>query len=66
MARPNRPHGMERSAGTSSQVIDSSMLRKVGNVDIEKRHARQAEMSDNASHVLGRHVCASIWTSVTP
>lgn len=52
MAVPDRPYGMERSASSSSQVIDSSIHGKVGNVGIGKSHARQAEMSDNASHVL--------------
>ena len=59
MAVPDRPYGMERSASPSSQVIDSSIHGKVGNVDIGKSHA-------SASHVLGRHVCASIWALLTP
>lgn len=66
VADPNRPYGMERLTGPSSQVIDSRMHKRIFDVDMGKRPARQAEMSDNASHVLGRHVCASIWALLTP
>ena len=66
MAGPNRPHGMEQFGGASSQVTDGSMHRKVNSVNIGKRHARQAERTDNARHILDRHVCTSFWALVTP
>ena len=66
VADPNRPYGMERLAGPFGQVIDSGMHKRIVDVDMGKRHAGQAAMSDNASHVLGRHVCASIRALLTP
>ena len=66
MAGPNGPHGMKQFGGASGQVTDGSMHRKIGKVDIGKRHTRQAERSHNARHIFSRLVRTSIWALVTP